>query len=158
MKLEIIQPFINAADAVLGHILRCSTRMDELSMGTDDFDRRGIAAVVRLQGDIEGTIVLDVAAETARGMALEFVGSGGDIVKIVQDIVCELANQVIGNAVTVLNDCGYRFRVQPPEVSSTDKVPKSTSTTEALVLKFKTASGPVFLNIALRAEKAYAAD
>lgn len=158
MKLEIIQPFINAADAVLGHTLRCSTRMDELSMDTNEFRRHGIAAVVCLQGDIEGRIVLDVAAETARGMALEFVGSGGDIFKIVQDVVCELANQVIGNAVTVLNDCGYRFRVQPPEISSTDEVPKSTSTTEMLLMKFETASGPVFLNIALREVNAYAAD
>ncbi len=156
MKLEIIQPFINAADAVLGQSLRCSTRVDHLRMDTQAYRRHGIAATVTLCGDVEGRIVLDLDPQTARELASSLSGDSADT--MVHEVVCELANQVIGNAVTVLNDSGYRFRVQPPQITSAELVPMSTSDTKALVMKFDTASGPVFLNIALRGNKEVAAD
>ena len=158
MKLEIIQPFINAADAVLGQSLRCTTRMDDVCMDTAEYRRHGVAAVVSLYGDIEGHVVLDLAPETARSMTMQFLGSGGDVISMVHDVVCELANEVIGNAVTVLNDSGFQFRVQPPQITSSDCVPMSSTDTEALVMKFETANGPVYLNIALRGRKRFAAD
>ena len=156
MKLEIIQPFINAADAVLGHNLHCSTRIDQLSMDTHAYRKHGIAATVTLYGDVEGRIVLDLDPETARKMALSV--SSDNVDAMVNEVVCELANQVIGNAVTVLNDSGYRFRVQPPQITSTEQVPMCTTDVEALVMKFETSSGPVFMNIALRGRKEFAAD
>ena len=156
MKLEIIQPFINAADAVLGHNLRCSTRVDQLSMDTHAYRKHGIAATVSLSGDVEGRIVLDLDPETARRMASTVCSEEADA--LVNEVVCELANQVIGNAVTVLNDSGYRFRVQPPQITSADQVPTCSADVEALVMRFETTNGPVFMNIALRAPKDVAAD
>lgn len=156
MKLEIIQPFINAADAVLGHNLQCSTRVDHLSMDTHAYRKRGIAATISLSGDVEGRIVLDLDPETARKMAATVPSE--DAEAMVNEVVCELANQVIGNAVTVLNDSGYRFRVQPPQITAADQVPTCTTDVEALVMKFETESGPVFMNIALRAPKDMASD
>lgn len=155
MKLEIIQPFINAADAVLGHHLRTPARVDELTMDTSAYEKQGIAATVELHGDIEGRIVVDLSAESARNMAVLIANEDSEA--MVNEAVCELANQVIGNAVAVLNDSGYRFRVQPPQITRADHVLTSTTDTEAIVMKFETASGPVFLNIALRAAKEFAA-
>lgn len=156
MKLEIIQPFINAADAVLGHNLQCFTRVNELSMDTHAYRKHGIAATVTLSGDVEGRIVLDLDLETAGKMAAALGGENEEA--MAREVVCELANQVIGNAVTVLNDSGYRFRVQPPEITSAEQVAMCTVDTEALVMKFDTASGPVFMNIALRGPKEVDAD
>jgi len=156
VKLEIIQPFINAADAVLGHNLQCSTRVDHLSMDTHAYRKHGIAATVSLSGDVEGRIVLDLDPETARKMAAAVCSEDADA--MVNEVVCELANQVIGNAVTILNDSGYRFRVEPPQITAADQVPMCTSDVEAVVMKFDTSSGPVFMNIALRAPDEIAAD
>jgi CheY-specific phosphatase CheX len=158
VRLEIIQSFINAADAVLGQNLRCTTRVHGVCMDREEYRRHGIAATVSLQGDVEGQVVFDLDAQTARQMALEFAGSSGDVISIIHDVVCELANLVIGNAVSVLNDSGYRFRVQPPQITSAGQVPKGTADVEALVMKFETSRGPVFMNIALRARKDFAAD
>ena len=156
MKLELIQPFINAADAVFGHNLKCSTRVDHLSMDTHAYRKHGIAATVSLSGDVEGRIVLDLDPETARNMASAMCSEEADA--LVHEVVCELANQVIGNAVTVLNDSGYRFRVHPPQITSADHAPVCTTDVEALLMKFETSSGPVFMNIALRAPKEIAAE
>jgi len=40
--------------------------------------------------------------------------------------------------------------VHPPSLHTSEQGPKSTEDTEALVLCFDTADGPVYMNIALR--------
>jgi chemotaxis protein CheX len=106
---------------------------------------------VSLTGDIEGRIVFDLDPETAVRVASHF--AGGDVsasVDLVRETVCELANQVTGNAVTTLNDQGFHFRVHPPVLLTSEHTPASTEDTEALVISFETARGSMFMNIALR--------
>ncbi len=151
MKMELIQPFINAADAVLSQGLQSPLAIGNLSMEEEAYRRKGIAAVVELSGDIEGRIIFDLAPATAAQVASRLTGTElPESDDLVQEAVCELANQVIGNAVATLNDQGFHFRVHPPELHTSEHGPKSTEDTEALVLCFETSSGSIFMNIALR--------
>jgi len=151
MKMELIQPFINAADAVLSQGLQSPMEIGNLSMEEEAYRRKGIAAMVRLTGDIEGRIIFDIDPKTAARVASLFSGTElPETDSLVREAVCELANQVIGNAVATLNDQGFHFRVHPPELHTSEVGPKSTEDTEALVLCFETTSGSVFMNIALR--------
>ena len=75
MKMELIQPFINAADAVLSQGLQSPTAIGNLSMEEEAYRRKGIAALVQLSGDIEGRIIFDLAPKTAAGIASQFAGS-----------------------------------------------------------------------------------
>jgi chemotaxis protein CheX len=151
MKMELIQPFINAADAVLAQGLHCPTTVGYLSMEQEAYRRRGVAALIWVTGDIEGRIVIDLDPETAVRVASGFAGTElPESDELVRETVFELGNQVIGNAVTSLNDQGFHFHVHPPVLHTSDQGPKSTEDTEALVLCFETSSGNVFMNIALR--------
>ena len=151
MKMELIQPFINAADAVLSQGLQSPLAIGNLSMEEEAYRRKGIAAVVQLTGDIEGRIIFDLAPTTAAQVASRLAGTElPESDDLVREAVCELANQVIGNAVATLNDQGFHFRVHPPELHTSEHGPKSTEDTEALVLCFETSSGSIFMNIALR--------
>ena len=151
MKMELIQPFINAADAVLSQGLKSPMAIDNLSMEEEAYRRKGIAAMVELSGDIEGRIIFDLAPKTAARVASHFAGTElPESDDLVREAVCELANQVIGNAVATLNDQGFHFRVHPPVLHTSEHGAKSTEDTEALVLCFGTSSGNVYMNIALR--------
>jgi chemotaxis protein CheX len=151
MKMELIQPFINAADAVLAQGLQCPTSVGNLSMEQEAYRRRGVAALIWVTGDIEGRIVIDLDPDTAIRVASRFAGTElPESDDLVRETVCELANQVIGNAVTSLNDQGFHFRVHPPVLHTSEHGPKSSEDTEALVICFETCIGNVFLNIALR--------
>jgi chemotaxis protein CheX len=151
MRMELIQPFINSADAVLAEGLQSPTSIDNLTMEEEAYRRRGIAAEVCLSGDIEGRIIFDADAKTAVRFASHLAGAElSDTDGLVREAVCELANQVIGNAVTVLNDQGFHFRVHPPTVHTSEQGSKSSEDTEALVICFSTESGQVFMNVALR--------
>ena len=64
MKMDLIQPFINAADAVLSQGLSGTTKVGNLSMEEDGYRRKGVAGMVALTGDIEGRIVMRIGADT----------------------------------------------------------------------------------------------
>jgi chemotaxis protein CheX len=151
MKMELIQPFINSADAVLAESLRCETRIADVSMEEETYRRKGIAAIIEINGDIEGRIIFDTdrstATEIARHLAGGEVESSDDLVR---ETVCELANMVIGNAITSLNDQGFSFKIAPPAAHTSDQGLGGSEETEALVMCFETARGCVFMNIAMR--------
>lgn len=151
MRMELIQPFINAADAVLAETLQCSTRVGDVSMDEQAYRRKGVASLVTIHGDIEGRIIFDIDAPTAARVAAYLAGSPQpEDDEVARETVCELANMVIGSAITVLNDQGFQFKINPP-VAHTELVgEKSSEDQEALVMCFGTATGNVFMNIAMR--------
>jgi chemotaxis protein CheX len=151
MKMELIQPFINSADAVLAQSMQSETHIGDVSMEEEGYRRKGVAALVEIAGDIEGRIILDTDAATAMHIAKHL--AGGDIEpsdELVRETVCELANMVIGNAVTSLNDQGFRFKISPPVAHTAEQGLSGSEDTEALVMCFETAKGSVFMNIAMR--------
>jgi chemotaxis protein CheX len=152
MRMDLIQPFINSADAVLSQGLQSPTSIENLTMEEEAYRRHGIAAEVCLTGDIEGSIIFDADPPTAASFASRLAGMEGQPASedMVREAVCELANQVIGNAITVLNDQGFHFRVHPPSLHTSERGSKSSEDTEALVICFSTQSGKVFMNVALR--------
>ncbi len=151
MRMELIQPFINAADAVLAEALQSPTSIDDVSMEEEVYRRKGLAALINVSGDIEGRMILDLEPETAVKVASAMAGcevSHTD--DIVRETICELCNLVIGNAVTCLNDQGYRFKVNPPELHTSEEGLKGTEDTEALVMCLGTPAGNVYMNVAMR--------
>jgi len=151
MRMELIQPFINAADAVLAETLSCTTHIGDVAMEEEAYRRKGVAAVVAIHGDIEGRVIFDLDPDTAVNVAGALAGSPvPESADVVRETVAELANLVIGNAVTSLNDQGFRFKICPPEVHSADAGEKNTEDTEALVMSFNTPSGTVYMNIAMK--------
>jgi chemotaxis protein CheX len=151
MKMELIQPFINAADAVIAEALKCNTRVGDVCMDEEAYQLKGMAAVVSISGDIEGRVIFDLESRTAASIASALSGCEvEESDEMVRETVCELANLVIGNAVTSLNDQGFRFKIHPPEVHSSAEGLKSSEDTEALVMVFETPAGNVYMNIAMR--------
>ena len=151
MRMELIQPFINSADAVLAQGLESPVSIENLTMEEEAYRRQGIAAEVCLTGDIEGRIIFDADLKAATCFARHLAGSEvPDADELASEAVCELANQTIGNAITVLNDQGFHFRVHPPTLLNSEQGSKSSEDTEAVVLCLSTESGNVFMNVALR--------
>jgi CheY-specific phosphatase CheX len=119
-------------------------------MESETYRRKGVAAMIAIKGDIEGRIILDLAPEVAMKVASHL--SGGPIEEneqVVRETVCELANMVIGNSVTLLNDQGFHFKVFPPEIHAQEQGIGGNAETEAMVICIETPCGEVYLNIAM---------
>jgi len=151
MKMELIQPFINAADAVLSQGLSTATKVDHLSMEEEGYRRKGVAGMVALTGDIEGRIILDLEPQTAVRVASHYAGAAlPESDALIKETIFELANQVVGNAVSALNDQGFHFRVHPPVLVIAEEGDKTSEDVEALMICFETSMGNVYMNVALR--------
>jgi len=148
--MELIQPFINAADAVFAESLQGPTKIVDLEMDEDAYRRKGVAALIAIKGDIEGRVILDLSPEVAIKVASQLAGTeieAGE--QVVKETVCEMANMVIGNSVTLLNDQGFHFKVFPPEVHMDETGLAGSADTEALVICIETPCGNIYLNIAM---------
>lgn len=160
MRMELIQPFINAADAVLSETLACPVTVSDITMSEEAYQRRATAAMVEITGDIEGRVIFDVEDGTA--MKVASVIAGGVEMdsdpQIIRETVAELANLVIGNAVTTLNDQGFRFKVHPPVEHAAQQGFRGSEDTEALVMDFASPAGSVFMNVAIRYNRRRRAD
>jgi chemotaxis protein CheX len=150
MRMELIQPFIDAADSVFSESLQAPAKIGDLSMDENAYRRKGVAALIAIKGDIEGRVILDLSPEVAVKIATQLAGIEVQTTdQVVRETVCELANMVIGNSVTLLNDQGFRFKVFPPEIHDNEEGLANSVDTEALVLCLETPCGEIFLNIAM---------
>jgi chemotaxis protein CheX len=150
VRMELIQPFINAADAVFAEALQAPTKIVDLTMDENTYRRKGVAALIAIKGDIEGRVILDLDPEVAMRVANHLAGSPvAESEQVVRETVCELANMVIGNSVTLLNDQGFRFKVFPPEVHMSEEGLGGSADTEAMVLCIETPCGEIYINIAM---------
>jgi chemotaxis protein CheX len=151
MKMQLIQPFISAADCVLATALHGPTTIGDLTMERDDYQRKGCAVRVAIHGEIEGRIILDMTPDTALRVAGALTCEEvEESEQVVTETVFELANMMIGNAVTLLNDHGYQFKVLPPEKHVDDQSAGNKTETEETAIYFDTACGRVFLDISMR--------
>jgi chemotaxis protein CheX len=150
MRMELIQPFINAADSVFSESLQSPAKIIDLTMDEETYRRKGVAALIAIKGDIEGRVILDLAPEVAMRVASHMAGVELPASEqVVRETVCELANMVIGNSVTLLNDQGFRFKVFPPEIHDNESGLSGSADTEAMVLGMGTPCGEIYLNIAM---------
>jgi len=148
--MELIQPFISAADAVFAELLQAPTKIMDLSMDEDAYRRKGVAALIAIKGDIEGRVILDLSPEVAMKVASQLAGTEVEASEqVVRETVCEMANMVIGNSVTLLNDQGFHFKVFPPEIHVDETGLAGSADTEALVICIETPCGNIYLNIAM---------
>jgi len=148
--MELIQPFINAADAVFAESLQAPTKIVDLEMDEDAYRRKGVAALIAIKGDIEGRVILDLSPEVAMKVATILAGTEVEASdQVVRETVCEMANMVIGNSVTLLNDQGFHFKVLPPEIHMDETGLAGSADTEALVICIETPCGNIYLNIAM---------
>jgi chemotaxis protein CheX len=150
MRMDLIQPFIGSLDAVLAEMMKAPATIADLAMEEEGYRRKGLAAVVVFKGQIEGRIVLDMEPRAAAHVASFLAGGEVDPSEpIVPEAVCELANMVIGNAVTQLNDRGFKFKVFPPSLLTEEQCAGAGHDSEATILCFDTPNGKVHLNISM---------
>ena len=159
MKMELIQPFINAADAVLSETLACPINVSDISMDQEPYQRRATASMVEITGDIEGRVIFDVEDTAAMKVASTFAGTELEHdPQLVRETVAELANLLIGNAITSLNDQGFRFKVHPPVEHAAATGFRGSEDVEALVMDFASTAGSVVMNVAIHYNRRRHAD
>ena len=69
MRVEYINPFVEATFNVLKEVLNTDVKRGDLYLKSTTMAIQGVAALVGLAGDVEGRVLFDMTRETALAVA-----------------------------------------------------------------------------------------
>ncbi|MDR2481804.1 MAG: chemotaxis protein CheX [Spirochaetaceae bacterium] len=154
MRVEYINPFVEATYNVLSEVLNGEVKRGELYLKESSMRIMGVAALVGLAGDVEGRVLFDMTRDTA----LKVVGvmNGGEVFKTLDDMakatITELANMITAQAVTKLHELGFKFDLTPPALFVGDNMEiANTLKIEALIVPMELENiGTIEVNVVIR--------
>lgn len=151
MRVEYINPFLEAANSILTEVLQSPIRRGEINLKSTATPVLGVAAFVGLAGDVEGRVLFDMSRITALKIASTMNGEQMiHIDEMVKSTISELANMIVGSAVTRLQETGFNFDLTPPAIIVGDNMEITSQRMEALVVPMVTPQGVVEINVAVR--------
>jgi chemotaxis protein CheX len=154
MRVEYINPFVEAAFSVLKEVMNAEVKRGEIYLKPTTMSIQGVAALVGLAGDVEGRVLFDMSKETALHVAgamnqEEFT----TLDELAKATIQELANMITAQAVTKLHDLGFKFDLTPPALFTGENMEVSTNLgeVEALIVPMELGdNGKIEVNVAIR--------
>jgi chemotaxis protein CheX len=154
MRVEYINPFVEAAFNVLKEVLNSSeVKRGDLYLKSTTMSIMGVAALVGLAGDVEGRVLFDMTKETALAVSGAMNGETFTVLdEMAKATIQELANMITAQAVTKLHDLGFKFDLTPPALFTGDNMEVSNNLkVEALIVPMELGSiGKIEVNVAIR--------
>lgn len=155
MRVEYINPFVEAAFDVLTEVLHVQVKRGDLYLKSSATPVLGVAAIIGLTGDVEGRVMLDMSRATAIQIASAMLaGMEMEPIKQLDEMgratITELANMITGRAVTKLHNLGFAFDLTPPALVTGDNMEISNADVEALIVPVDLPQGKIEINVAVR--------
>lgn len=151
MRVEYINPFVEAAYAIMQEVLQNEIDRKDLYLKKTSQPVMGVAALVGLAGDVEGRVLIDMSQDTAMKIASTMNGEELNTMdELVKATITELANMITAQAVTKLFDLGFKFDLTPPSIITGDNMQVSNADVEALIVPLEMPQGLVEINVAIR--------
>ncbi len=151
MRVEYINPFVEAAFNVLREVLNEEVKRGELFLKSTSQPVLGVAVIVGLTGDVEGRVLFDMKKEVALAIASQMNGEElATMDDLAKATISELANMITGQAVTKLHDLGFKFDLTPPAIITGENMEVSNTGVEALIVPVELQAGKIEINVAVR--------
>jgi chemotaxis protein CheX len=151
MNYEYIDPFVSSTIRVLDSVIQSDISKGQLSLLKEDEIFGDIVIVVKLKGDTDGSIIVNMETDTAlricstmNGMEFESLTPFG------LDSISELANMIAGNATSALNELGFDFNVSPPVVVIKEKIKDLNLNMELFQVPISTECSEIPINVTMR--------
>ena len=154
MRVEYINPFVEATFNVLKEVLSADVKRGEIFLKPTSMSIMGVAALVGLAGDVEGRVLFDMTKDTALYVAGDMNGENFAVLdELARATIQELANMITAQAVTKLHDLNFKFDLTPPALFTGENMEVSTNLgeVEALIVPMELGDkGKIEVNVAIR--------
>lgn len=151
MRVEYINPFVEAAFNILKEVVDSDINRGELYLKSTSQPVLGVAAIVGLAGDVEGRVLFDMNEQTALSIAGRM---NGEELTVFDDLakatITELANMITAQAVTKLHELGFTFDLTPPAIFTGQNMEVTDAGVEALIVPIELSQGKMEINVAVR--------
>ncbi len=152
MRIEYINPFVEASFDILNEILQTNVKRGQLYLKKLGESMKGVAVVVGVIGNLKGRIVFDLSEETAMKIASKLNGEKFETFdEMARSTISEIANMITGRSVTKLEKDKLNFSFTPPTLITGENLNIYEYTgMEALIIPIDTGIGIIEINIAFK--------
>ena len=128
MRVEYINPFVEAAFNILKEVTNADIKRGDLYLKPSSMSIQGVAALVGLAGDVEGRVLFDMDKDSALMIVSCMNGEPFTVMdEMAKATIQELANMITAQAVTKLHDLGFKFDLTPPALFTGDNMEVSSN-------------------------------
>lgn len=117
MRVEYINPFIQAATDVIKELLKEDTRRGDLSLKAAMFACQQVSVVLGLVGEeVKGQVIYGLTEESALKIATRMMGGipMTEMDELTRSAIGELGNMITGRASGILERTGVAVEISPP--------------------------------------------
>ena len=152
MKVEFVNPFIQAASEVLDAELGAESQGGNLRLHKSAFTTDEVTALVGVTGTLSGLVLYSMSQATALGIVSKMIGHDFDeFDALAQSGIGELGNVITGRAGILLSEAGYPSNITPPALVIGEGTMITTLDLVRLVMPLETDVGPLEIHVALKA-------
>lgn len=154
VSVELINPFISAAQSVLRDLSQLSTKMGKPYLKNPEYEGEIVSVIVGVTGELRGQVIFSlenpqacmIASHMMMGMPVP------ELNDMARSAVSEMANMILGNAATIFSTKGITVDITPPNLvmGSNMSFTVSDSKTICVPLELEDGSSLLELNIAIK--------
>ena len=152
MRIEYINPFVEASFDILNEVLQTTVKRGQLYLKKLGESMKGVAVVVGVIGNLKGRIVFDLSEETAIKIASKLNGEEFKTFdEMARSTISEIANMITGRSVTKLEKDKLNFSFTPPTLITGENLNiYEYADMEAPIIPIDTGLGIIEINMAFK--------
>jgi chemotaxis protein CheX len=151
MRLEFINPFLQAASEVLEAELGSLPRLGSIGLEKSVHTSSDITAVVGVTGDLAGMVLYVMTEATGRAMVSKMMDQDfPEFDDLAQSGIAEIGNVITGRAAVLLAEAGFISDLAPPMLIVGRGAIINTLDMQRLVIPLETECGPIEIQVALK--------
>jgi chemotaxis protein CheX len=154
MKVEYINPFIEAAFTVMEMVLGNRPSKGDLAMQPATFTSQQCNIVCGVTGQVQGQVIYGMSMTVADKIASTMLGQPIKVFdQLAASAIAELGNMISGHAMAKLSEAGYICDITPPTIIRGTNVKISTLSIPAIVIPMTTDQGEVSITVGIQGRK-----
>jgi chemotaxis protein CheX len=129
MKVEYINPFIEASQSIIRETTGLSTKVGKIYIKNTPFKGDNVIVLIGITGAIQGSVTLSLKKTLTFKIASAMMG-GMPVVEldeITKSAVAELSNMILGNAANIFYKNNISIDITPPTVLTGENMQFSPS-------------------------------
>lgn len=154
MKVEYINPFVEAAFSVMEMVLGVRPEKGSLAMQPTTFTSQQCNIVCGVTGQVQGQVIYGMSMSVADRIASFMLGQPiKTFDQLAASAIAELGNMISGHAMSKLSEVGYICDITPPTIIRGTNVKISTLSIPAIVIPMTTQQGEVSITVGIQGRK-----
>lgn len=124
MKIEYINPFVEAAQSVLKSFCNIDVKLGKVYLKKSPFSINQIIIMIGLVGQIKGQVYFELPVETAKKIASTMMGGAPitELDEMSKSAVSEMGNMIMGNVSTIFASNSIKIDITPPSLLTGENI------------------------------------